>query len=198
MTRACSKDHIGGDVAMREESADQNSAGHPSSSGSDSRRRAKTKREPRAVKHEQTGTTEQHDPRRISGKTTPSEHAVAVTTQDALVGYCEKTMRIASGENNTLNWMSISSDMTHCDFGARLARYEMRHIIGRSEPDVIIGSDKDQNNGCKKKDKDHMEFQCELNEAQAACGRCFVHELTSEVNSRMRCVAKIMAMLLEQ
>ena len=69
----------------------------------------------------------------------------------------------------------------------------MRHIIGSSEPDAIIGSDKEQNRGCKKKDKDHMEFLCELYEAQAACGRPFVHELTSDVNSRMKCVAKIMA-----
>ena len=60
----------------------------------------------------------------------------------------------------------------------------MRHIIGSSEPDVIIGSDKDQDNGCKKKNKDHMEVLCELYEAQAARGRYFVHELTSEVNSR--------------
>ena len=45
-----------------------------------------------------------------------------------------------------------------------------------------------------KKDKDHMEFLCELYEAQAACGRYFVHELTSEVNSRMRCVGRIVAM----
>ena len=39
-----------------------------------------------------------------------------------------------------------------------------------------------------------MEFLCELCEAQAACGRYFVHEQTSEVNSRMRCVTRIMAM----
>ena len=58
---------------------------------------------------------------------------------------------------------------------------------------VIFGSDKDQNRGCRKKDKDHMEFQCELYEAQVARGRYFVHPLTSEVNSRMECVAKIMA-----
>ena len=55
----------------------------------------------------------------------------------------------------------------------------MRHIIGSSEPDVIIGSDKDQNKECRKKDKD-MEFLCELNEAQGARGRHFVHELTFE------------------
>ena len=52
----------------------------------------------------------------------------------------------------------------------------MRHIIGSSEPDVIIGSDKDRNRGCKKKDKDHIEFLCELYEAQAAQGQYFVHE----------------------
>ena len=39
-----------------------------------------------------------------------------------------------------------------------------------------------------------MEFLCELFEAQAVCGRYFVHELTPDVNSRLRCVAKIMAM----
>ena len=80
------------------------------------------------------------------------------------------------------------------DFSARPARDEMRHIIGSSEPDVITGSDRDHNRGCKKKDKDHIEFLFELYEAQAARGRYFVHELTSKANSRMKCVAKIMAM----
>ena len=46
----------------------------------------------------------------------------------------------------------------------------------------------------KMRTENHMEFLCELYEAQAACGRYFVHKLTSEVNSRMKCVAKIMAM----
>ena len=40
-----------------------------------------------------------------------------------------------------------------------------------------------------------MEVLRELYEAKAARGRYFVHEQTSEVNSRMQCVAKIMAML---
>ena len=40
-----------------------------------------------------------------------------------------------------------------------------------------------------------MEFLCELYEAQTACGCHFVHELTSDANSRMKCVTKIMAML---
>ena len=74
--------------------------------------------------------------------------------------------------------------MTHCDFGVWSARDEMRHINGDSEPDVISGSDQDQNRRCKKKDKDHMKFLCELYEAHAACGRYFVRELTSEVSSR--------------
>ena len=60
--------------------------------------------------------------------------------------------------------------MTHCDFSARAARDEKRHIIGSSEPDVIIGSDKDRNRGCRKKDKDHIEFLCELYEA-SGCAR---------------------------
>ena len=56
--------------------------------------------------------------------------------------------------------------------------------IGSSEPDVTIGSDTDQNRGCRKKNTDHVDFPCELHEAQVARGRYFVHELTSEVNSR--------------
>ena len=128
VTRASSSDDVGGDVAMREDSADEKSAGHPSSSGSDSRRRITTKREPREVRHEQPSTSEQQVPRRISVKTTPSEHAV--TTQEALGGYRDKAMRIENVENNALNWVSISSagalDMTHCDFSARSARDAMR------------------------------------------------------------------------
>ena len=107
-------------------------------------------------------------------------------------------MRVADIENDSLNWVSISSagalDMTNCDFSERRARDEMRHTVGSSEPDVIIGSDKDRNRGNKKKDKDHIEFLCELYEAQAAQGRYFVHELTSEASSRMKCAGKIMAM----
>ena len=133
------------------------------------------------------------------GKRRHKRHAVAVTTQEAPDGYREKTMRIENVENQSLNWVSISSagalDMTHCDFSAKTARDEMRHIIGGSELDVIIGSDKDQNRGCKKRDKDHLEFLRELYDAQVSRGRYFVHELTSEMNSRMVCVMKIMAML---
>ena len=63
-------------------------------------------------------------------------------------------MRVANVEN----W----------DFSARSARDEMRDIIGSSEPDVIIGSDKDQNRGCRKEDNDPMEFLWELYELQVA------------------------------
>ena len=83
----------GNDVVMRE---DENSGGHPSSKVSDCRRRITTKREPREVRDERSSTTEQHVPRRILGKTTPREQAVAVTTQEALDGSREKTMRIAN------------------------------------------------------------------------------------------------------
>ena len=68
--------------------------------------------------------------------------------------------------------------MTHCDFSAKSARDEMRQIIGSSGHDVIV----------------HKESPCGLYEAQVARGRYFVHERTSEVNSRMRCMAKVMAM----
>ena len=57
--------------------------------------------------------------------------------------------------------------MTNCDFSERRARDAMRHIIGSSEPDVIIGSDKDRNRGCKKKDKDISNF----------CANCTKHKL---------------------
>ena len=81
-------------------------------------------------------------------------------------------MRVANIENNSLNWVTIPSagavDMTNCDFSERRARDEMRHISGSSEPDVIFGSDKDRNRGCKKKDLDQIEFLCGLSEAQAA------------------------------
>ena len=135
---------------------------------------------------------------KMSGKTTPQGHAVAVTTQEASDGSRGKAMRVSNTEHNSWNWVSISSagalDMTNCDFSERPARDEMRHIIGSSEPDDIIGSDKDRNRRCKKKDKDHIEFLCELYEAQAAQGRYFLHELTSEASSRMKCMGKIMAM----
>ena len=52
--------------------------------------------------------------------------------------------------------------MTHCDFSVRSAWDEMRHFFGSSEPDVIIGSNNDQNRASRKRDMDHMEFQCEL------------------------------------
>ena len=96
-TRASSVDHVDGDVVMRE---DENNGGHPSREWPDSRRRITTKREPREAREERSTTAEQHIPREILRKTTPHEHAVAVTTQEALDGSREKTMRIANVENN--------------------------------------------------------------------------------------------------
>ena len=93
---------------MEGDSADENSGGHPSA-GPVSRRRITAKMEPREVRDEQSSITEQHVPRWVFGKTAPQELAVAVTTQEALDGSRENTMRIASVENNALNWVSISS-----------------------------------------------------------------------------------------
>ena len=66
----------------------------------------------------------------------PTEHAVAVTTQEALDGNRETMRRIASIENITLNWVSSSTrevlDMTISDFSVRTARNEIKHIIGSS------------------------------------------------------------------
>ena len=160
VTRASSKDHIGGDVAMEGERADEISAGRPNPSGSDSRRRITTKREPREVRDEQSSTTEQHVPRRILGEDDASRTRSCCHHARGNGRIPRETMRIANVENNTLNWVSTSSagalDMTHCDFSARAARDEMRHTTGSSEPDVIIGSDKDRNWGCRKKGKDHI------------------------------------------
>ena len=104
---------------MEGDGVDENSAGHPNPSGSDIRRGITTEREAREVRDELSSTTVQHVPRKIFGKTPPQEHAVNVTTQEALDGHREKTMRIANVENNTLNWVSISParalDMTHGD-----------------------------------------------------------------------------------
>ena len=84
MTRASSKDHTGEDAVQTKVVQDTRAL-----SWSDSRRRITTKRGQRGVRNEQSGTTERHVPRRISEKTAPQEHAVAVTTQEALDGYAE-------------------------------------------------------------------------------------------------------------
>ena len=84
---------------MGGDGADDDSAGHPNPSGSDSRRRITAKREPCEVRVEQSSTIEQYVPRWLFGKTTPQGHAVAVTTQEALDGSREKTERIARHEN---------------------------------------------------------------------------------------------------
>ena len=149
----------------------ESSAEHPNPSGSDEG--GSRQREPREVRDEQPTVIEQHVPRRILEKTTPQEHAVAVTTQEETDGYWETTMRIETVENHSLNWVSISSagalGMTHCDYRAKTARDGMRHIIGGSESDVIIGSHKDRNRGCEKRDKDHL--------GKSSCASCTTHKL---------------------
>ena len=66
VTRTSSIDDVGDDVAMRGDKVDEYRAEHPSSSGSDSRKRIATKREPCEVRDEQSSITEQHGARRIS------------------------------------------------------------------------------------------------------------------------------------
>ena len=82
------------------------------------------------------------------------EQAVAVTTQEALDGSRENTMRIANVENSALNWgVDFVNRCTRND-ALQLqcsARDEMRHINGGSELDVIIGSDRDQNKGAERR-----------------------------------------------
>ena len=161
VTQASNGNNTGCDVVMEGDSVGESSLEHSNPSGTaegGSRQREN---------HVKFGTSNRLSLSSTSrggfwGRT-PQEHAVAVTTQEA----------------------PDAIDMTHCDFSAKTARDEMRHIIGGSEPHVIIVSDNDQNRGCKKRDKDHLELLCELYEAQIARGRYFVHELTSEVNSRM-------------
>ena len=55
-----------------------------------------------------------------------------------------------------------------------------------------MGLTKEQTRGCKMKDKDYLEFLCTMRKWRAVATSW--HELTSEVNSRLQCVAKIMAM----
>ena len=155
--RAGSEEHNDDDVAMDGDGTDDDSARQPNPSGSDSRRKITTKRESREVRVEQSGTAEQHVPRRLFGKTTLQGLAVAVITQEALDGSREKTARIANVKYSALNWVAISSagalDMTHYDFSGRPAQDETRHVIGSSELDVIIGSARDRNRECRNEEQ---------------------------------------------
>ena len=78
MIQPSSSDDTGGDAVMEGENADERSATDSNPSGPDSRRRIMTKTEPREARDEQSIVTSQHIPRRMSGKTTPQGHAVAV------------------------------------------------------------------------------------------------------------------------
>ena len=142
-----SSDDTGDAVAMEGENADETSAGDSNPSEPYSRRRITTKREPREARDEQSAVTGLHVPRWMSRKTTPQGPCGCCHHARGIGRSREKTMRVANIENNSLNWVSISQagalDMTNCDFSERRARDERRHIIGSSEPDVIIGSDKD-------------------------------------------------------
>ena len=104
-----------------------------------------------------------------------------------------ETMRVANIENNSLNWVSISSawhDELRLQWEAGTRQNETcrwEQWAGR-EHWVWQGPKQKME---EEKDKDHVECLCE---AQVAQGRYFVHELTSEASSRMNCIVKIMAM----
>ena len=200
MIQPSSSDDTGDDVAMVEVNADERSAADSNPSGLDwtaeggSRQRENHGRQgmskqPLPVSASRGGCQGRRPRRAMRWLSPRKSHRT---------GPVRKPMRVANVDNNSLNLVLISPagalDMANCDSSERRARDEMRHIIGSSEPDVIMGSDKDRNRGCMKKDKDHIEFLCELYEAQAAQGLYFVHELTSEASSRMKYVVKIMAM----
>ena len=169
-------------TSVGEGNADGTRGEHPIPAGVTFRTRIAMKRESLGDGSEHTNTNAHRVAKEITGETTPSGHAVAVTTQEATDGFRENAVRIANVERNMLNWVTNSSagvlDMTNCDFIVRSARDEIKQILGSCEPDVIIGSDKDQSRGCRRKHEDHVEFLCELHGAQVACGRYLVHEQT--------------------
>ena len=80
MTRASSSDDIGDDFGDEGRQCRRKQSGTLEFVGI-GRTNITTKREPREVRGEQSGATEQQVPRRISGRTIPQEHAVAVSTQ---------------------------------------------------------------------------------------------------------------------
>ena len=177
---------------MGEGNADGTRAELPIPAGMNFRTRITMKRESLGGGNEQTNTDAHRVAKGMTGETAPSGRAVAVTAQEATDPFRENAVRIANVQRNISNWVTNSSagvlDRTNCDFIVRSARDEMRQILGSCERDVVIGSVKDQSRGCRRKDEDHMESLCELYGAQVACGRYFVHDQTSEVNSRKTCV----------
>ena len=92
VTRTSSKDHIGGDVAMRRDSADDDSAGHPSLSeqtaGEEPQRKGNHVKS--AMRKRASPSTTFQEESRKKKKTKLSEHPVAVTTREALDGTARK------------------------------------------------------------------------------------------------------------
>ena len=196
VTRTRTNNDAGDDVVTNRRQADEHKAEHLRSSGTDSSRKITTKCEPCEVRDEQTSITEQHVPRSMTVKTTQSEHTIEVTTQEATDGYRWKTMRISHVETNTLNSVpsSLAVHSSRRIVASALDRHVMkRDIMEMRQHDVFTESDKNQSRGWRKEHKDHMEFLCDLYDAQVASGRYCVHEQTSAAHSRM-CVARIIVM----
>ena len=141
VTRASSKDHNGGDVAMREDGADENSAGHPSPSGQTAE--GGSQRRENHVKSDVSNRA----PLAARSEKDLRENGATKNTQ---LLSPRKRHRTDTVDEDRECSSAGALDMTHCDFSARSARDEMRHIFGSSEPDVIIGSDKDQNREMQK------------------------------------------------
>ena len=99
----------------------------------------------------------QHVPRRMSGKTAPQGHAVVFTTQEA--------SDVANIDNNSLNWVSISS--AGALDSERWARDEMIHTIGSSEPDVSLGLTRIGTEDVRRRTRTISNF----------CANCTKHEL---------------------
>ena len=130
VTRTSTNNDAGDDVVTNGTQADEHRAEHLRSSVTDSSKKITTKCEPREVRDEQTSITEQHVPRRMSVKTTPSEHTVEVTTQEATDGYRGKNENLARREQHIeLGAKFIGSTLvtTNCGVSFRSERDEMRH-----------------------------------------------------------------------
>ena len=102
-----------GDAVMEGENADERSATDLNPSGRRTAEGGSRQRERTTGGKEMSKPTVTRPARpqgRMSGKTTPQGPCGrCVTTQEVLDGSREKTMRVATIENNSLNWVSFSS-----------------------------------------------------------------------------------------
>ena len=72
--------------------------------------------------------------------------------------------------------------MTNCDFSERPARDEMRHIIGSSEPDVIIGSTRTETGDVRGRTRNISNFQLNCTKHKRRARNNVRSELENEVH----------------